>query len=151
MAELNTAVQERDDPDSAFVGDDLEDVVGELEELQRNGRAMGVPTGFTDLDALTNGLHPGQMIIIAGRPGLGKSTLGVDMIRSCSIKHERPSVLFSLEMSRREVQHRIVSAEARIGLHHIRGGHMSDSDWTRFAKATPALPRPRSPSTPRRT
>ncbi|WP_405848075.1 replicative DNA helicase [Streptomyces niveus] len=139
MAELNTAVQERDDPDSAFVGDDLEDVVGELEELQRNGRAMGVPTGFTDLDALTNGLHPGQMIIIAGRPGLGKSTLGVDMIRSCSIKHERPSVLFSLEMSRREVQHRIVSAEARIGLHHIRGGHMSDSDWTRFAKATPRI------------
>ncbi|MCP3820107.1 replicative DNA helicase [Streptomyces sp. A3M-1-3] len=134
---LNTAVQVRDDSDSALIGDDFEDVVGELEELQRNGQAMGVPTGFTDIDSLTHGLHPGQVIIIAGRPAMGKSTLAVDMIRACSIRHGRPSVLFSLEMSRREVQHRIMSAEARIGLHHIRGGTMTDSDWTRLAQRLP--------------
>ncbi|MFF9153830.1 replicative DNA helicase [Streptomyces sp. NPDC014846] len=136
QAELNTAAQVREDPDSALIGDDLADMVSELEALQRDGRAMGVRTGFADLDALTNGLHPGQMIIIAGRPALGKSTLGVDFIRSCSIRRGRPSVFFSLEMSRREVQHRIISAEARIELHHIRGGTMTDTDWVRFAENT---------------
>ncbi|GHA64026.1 replicative DNA helicase [Streptomyces tendae] len=133
QAELNAAAQTRENPDSALIGDDLAEMVSELETLQRDGRAIGVPTGFADLDALTNGLHPGQVVIIAGRPALGKSTLGVDMVRSCSIRHGRPSAFFSLEMSRREVQHRIVSAEARIGLHHIRSGTMTDTDWVRFA------------------
>ncbi|MFK0045477.1 replicative DNA helicase [Streptomyces sp. NPDC090741] len=137
MAELNTAVQVREDADSALLGADAEDMVSELEELQRNGRAQGVPTGFTDLDSLTHGLHPGQMVIVAGRPAMGKSTLGVDMLRACAIRHNRPAVMFSLEMSRRDVQHRIMSAEARIGLHHIRGGTMTDSDWTRYAEALP--------------
>ncbi|MBB4711157.1 replicative DNA helicase [Streptomyces luteogriseus] len=133
QAELNAAAQVREDPDSALIGEDLGEMVSELEALQRDGRAMGVPTGFADLDALTNGLHPGQMVIVAGRPALGKSTLGVDVVRSCSIRHGRPSVFFSLEMSRREVQHRIASAEARIGLHHIRSGTMTDTDWLRLA------------------
>ncbi|MFE2041648.1 replicative DNA helicase [Streptomyces sp. NPDC059477] len=133
QAELNDAAQIREDPDAALIGDDLAKMAAELEALQRDGRAMGVPTGFADLDALTHGLHPGQVVIVAGRPALGKSTLGVDMVRSCSVRHGRPSVFFSLEMSRREVQHRVLSAEARIGLHHIRGGTMTDSDWVRFA------------------
>ncbi|MFE7395690.1 replicative DNA helicase [Streptomyces sp. NPDC057557] len=135
--ELNNAVQVRDDPDSALLGEDAEAMVEELEEFQRNGKAMGVPTGFADLDALTHGLHPGQMVIIAARPAMGKSTLAVDMLRACTIKHGRPAAMFSLEMGRREVQHRIMSAEARIGLHHIRGGNMTDSDWTRFAQKLP--------------
>ncbi|MFJ8923903.1 replicative DNA helicase [Streptomyces sp. NPDC102415] len=132
--ELNDAVQAAEDPDSAPIGDDLDAMVDELVELEKNGAAMGVPTGFTDLDDLLHGLHPGQMVIIAARPAMGKSTLAVDFLRSCSIKHKLPSVLFSLEMGRREVQHRIMSAEARIGLHHIRGGNMTDSDWARFAQ-----------------
>ena len=49
---------------------------------------IGVPTGFTDLDALTNGLHPGQMIVIAARPAVGKSTLGLDIARAAAIKHK---------------------------------------------------------------
>ncbi|MEU3441778.1 replicative DNA helicase [Streptomyces griseoincarnatus] len=139
QAELNTAAQVREDPDSALIGDDLADMVSELEALQRDGRSMGVPTGFSDLDSLTHGFHPGQVVIIAGRPGLGKSTLGIDMVRSCAVRHGRPSAFFSLEMSRREVQHRIVSAEAQIGLHHIRGGTMTDTDWVRFARHTPRI------------
>lgn len=138
-AELNSVVQVRDDPDSALIGDDLDVMVDELVDQEKNGKAMGVPTGFTDLDALTNGLHPGQMIIVAARPAMGKSTFAVDILRACSIQHGRPAVMFSLEMSRREVQQRVMSAEARIGLHHIRGGHMTDSDWTRFAQRTPDI------------
>lgn len=136
MSEVSAIAKAKDDPDSALIGDDFGDFLGELEALSRDGAAMGVPTGFTDLDSLTNGLHPGQIIIVAGRPALGKSTFGVDLLRSCAIRHNRPAVLFSLEMSRREVQARITSAEARVGLHHIRGGMMTDSDWTRIARRT---------------
>ncbi|MEU3283000.1 replicative DNA helicase [Streptomyces antibioticus] len=127
------------DADSAPIGEDFGDFLAEVEELSRNGKAMGVPTGFTDLDSLLNGLHPGQIIIIAGRPGLGKSTLAVDFLRSCSIEHGRPAVMFSLEMSRREVQARITSAEARVGLHHIRSGTVTDDDWLRIARRTPDI------------
>lgn len=138
-AEIASIAAIENDQDSAPIGDDFGDFLEEVEELSRNGAAMGVPTGFTDLDSLTNGLHPGQIIIIAGRPGLGKSTLAVDFLRSCSIEHGRPSILFSLEMSRREVQARITSAEARVGLHHIRSGTMTDDDWLRIARRTPDI------------
>src|SRR5690606_4344399 len=94
----------------------------------RGGTAQGIPTGFADLDEVTNGLHPGQMIIIAARPGVGKSTLGLDFARSCSIKHGMTSVIFSLEMSRTEIVMRMLSAEAKIRLTDMRGGRMSDDD-----------------------
>ncbi len=75
----------------------------------------GVPTGFADLDALTNGLHPGQMIIVAARPAVGKSALALDFARAASIQHDLPSVIFSLEMSRNEIAMRLLSAEAQRG------------------------------------
>jgi replicative DNA helicase len=100
----------------------------------RGGSALGVPTGFVDLDEVTNGLHPGQMIIIAARPGIGKSTLGLDLARSCSVRHGMSSVIFSLEMSRTEIVMRMLSAEAKIRLQDMRGGRMSDDDWTRLAR-----------------
>jgi replicative DNA helicase len=93
-----------------------------------------VPTGFADLDQLTNGLHGGQLIVLAGRPAMGKSTLGLDFCRAASIKHRLTSVIFSLEMSRNEITMRLLSAEARVALHHMRSGPMSDDDWTRLAR-----------------
>src|SRR5438552_3913406 len=82
----------------------------------------GVPAGFADLDALTNSLQAGQMLVIAARPAVGKSTLGLDIARSASIKHGLPSVIFSLEMSRNEIVMRLLSAEASVPLHHMRSG-----------------------------
>jgi replicative DNA helicase len=133
QAELASVMKVREDADSALLGEDLPEVVAELEKLQSEGRASGISTGFLDLDSLLHGLHSGQMIIIAGRPGLGKSTLGVDFLRAASLRDKVPAAFFSLEMSRREVQHRIISAEARIGLHKIRGGQMTNQDWAAFA------------------
>jgi replicative DNA helicase len=133
QAELADVMKVQEEADSALLGEDLPDVVAELEKLQNEGRTSGVSTGFMDLDSLLHGLHPGQMIIIAGRPGLGKSTLGVDFLRAASLRDKVPAAFFSLEMSRREVQHRIISAEARIGLHKIRGGQMTNQDWAAFA------------------
>lgn len=139
QAELNSVIKTHEDADSALLGEDLPDVVAELEKLQADGHAIGISTGFKDLDYLTHGLHPGQMIIIAGRPGLGKSTLGIDFLRTASLRDKIPAAFFSLEMSRREVQHRIISAEAMIGLHKIRGGTMTDHDWAAFANRMQTL------------
>ncbi|MGW1135872.1 replicative DNA helicase, partial [Streptomyces griseoluteus] len=139
QAELAGVMKVHEEADSALLGEDLPEVVAELEKLQSEGRQSGLSTGFLDLDALTHGLHGGQMVIVAGRPGLGKSTLGVDFLRACSLRDRLPSAFFSLEMARREVQHRIISAEAKIGLHKIRGGQMTPQDWAAFANQTQRL------------
>jgi replicative DNA helicase len=111
---------------------------GALDEIEaigsRGGGLTGVPTGFADLDALTNGLHPGQMIVIAARPALGKSTLALDLARAASVRAGLTAVIFSLEMSRNEITMRLLSAEARVSLHSMRTGQMSEEDWTRLAR-----------------
>jgi replicative DNA helicase len=113
----------------------MQPTLDELEAIgSRGGSMTGVPTGFADLDALTNGLHPGQLVVIAGRPGLGKSTLGLDVARSASVKHGLTSAIFSLEMSKTEITMRLLSAEARVPLHHMRSGTMTDDDWARLAR-----------------
>jgi len=115
------------------LGDLVGPVMDELDAIASTTRSPGVPTGLVDLDAVTNGLHPGQMVILAGRPGLGKSTLGLDLARSCSITQGMTGVLFSLEMSRSEIVMRLLSAEATIPLAGMRSGHMSEEDWSRLA------------------
>ncbi|BBY99228.1 replicative DNA helicase [Mycolicibacterium fallax] len=113
----------------------LQPTMDEMDAIASNGGiARGVPTGFTELDDITNGLHAGQMVIIAARPGVGKSTLGLDFMRSCSIKHGMASVIFSLEMSKSEIVMRLLSAEAKIKLGDMRSGKMSDDDWARLAR-----------------
>lgn len=96
--------------------------------------AGGLRTGFRDLDELTDGLQPGQMIIIAARPAIGKSTLGLDICRHVSIDRDLHSVLFSLEMSQDEITKRMLSAEAAVPLHHLRHGRMTEDDWRRLSK-----------------
>jgi replicative DNA helicase len=136
-AALESALTAREESHGAFIGDHLEQHLDTLEERRNRGDIRGVPTGFTDLDSLTDGLHPGQMIIVAARPAMGKSTLALDLARSCSIRHGRPSMFFSLEMSREELMDRTLSAEARVALHHIRSGNLTDEDWTRIARRIP--------------
>nr|MDT0667677.1 DnaB-like helicase C-terminal domain-containing protein [Micromonospora sp. DSM 115978] len=87
-----------------------------------------------DLDELTNGLQGGQLWIVAARPAVGKSTLGLDFARSASIKHGMTSIIFSLEMSRMEITMRLLSAEARVSLQNIRTGRLTDDDWARLAR-----------------
>lgn len=114
----------------------MEATLDEIEALSAHGVMAGVPTGFADLDELTNGLHPGQMIIVAARPGVGKSTLGLDLARAASIQHGLCSAFFSLEMTKTEIVMRLISAEAQVPLHDIRKGHMSDESWARIARKT---------------
>lgn len=114
----------------------VEITLDEIESLAQHGVMAGVPTGFVDLDHLTNGLHPGQMVIVAARPGMGKSTLGLDFARAASIKHGLCSVFFSLEMTKQEIVMRLISAEASVALSHIRKGELKDEDWARIAAKT---------------
>lgn len=120
--------------DYVILADILQPTMDELDELSTHGGlARGIPTGFIDLDNLTNGLHGGQMIIVAARPGVGKSTLALDFMRSCSIKHNKASVIFSLEMSKSEIVMRLLSAETEIRLSDMRAGRMSDEAWAKLA------------------
>lgn len=121
--------------DFAVLAELLQPTLDEIEAVGgRDGAMAGIPTGFADLDRLLNGLHPGQMVVVAGRPGLGKSTLGLDFARAASIRHGLTSAVFSLEMSKIEVVTRLLSAEARVPLHVLRSGQLSDDDWTRLAR-----------------
>jgi replicative DNA helicase len=135
QAEIYGVTEQRAGEDYAPLADIMEGALDEIESISnRSGQMTGVPTGFTDLDQLTNGLHPGQMIILAARPAIGKSTLGLDLARSCSIRNGLTSVIFSLEMGRNEITMRLLSAEARVALHHMRSGTMTDDDWGRLAR-----------------
>jgi replicative DNA helicase len=140
QAEIYAITEKRVKEDYAVLGDVIEGTIDEIEASAHRGEGMvGVPTGFADLDGLTNGLHPGQMIVIAARPAVGKSTLGLDIARACSIKHGLASVIFSLEMGRNEIAMRLLSAEARVPLQKMRKGNMDDADWTRFARTMGAI------------
>lgn len=128
------------DVDYKNVSDLMLETIDEIEEIQGRGTEMhGVPSGFPDLDRLTTGFRPGQMIVVAARPGVGKSTLGLDFCRSASIRHQIPSAIFSLEMSGPEIAMRMLSAEAKVNVSQMRGGGMSQRDWDAIAKAMPRV------------
>jgi replicative DNA helicase len=112
----------------------IEAATEEIEHASgRDGSMTGVPTGFAELDTLTNGLHPGQLILIAARPALGKSTLALDFARAASITNDMPSIFFSLEMGRSEIAMRLLSAESNIFLQKLRKGDVRSEDWTTLA------------------
>ncbi|WP_330468530.1 replicative DNA helicase [Micromonospora zamorensis] len=121
--------------DFAILADMLQPTLDEIEAVGATGGMMtGVPTGFSDLDRLLNGLHAGQLIIVAGRPGLGKSTASMDFARNAAIRANQAAAIFSLEMSKVEIVMRLLSAEARVPLHVLRSGQLSDDDWTKLAR-----------------
>lgn len=120
----------------SYIGlnDSIEAAIHEIESAQRRGGELtGIPTGFTDLDAYTHGLHPGQLVIVAARPAVGKSTFALDLARNAAVKHNQPTIFFSLEMGRAEIAMRMLSAESSIYLQSMRKGTMSEADWSRLA------------------
>jgi replicative DNA helicase len=134
QAEVYAVTERRASEDYLPLSEIIGSTVDEIEAAGHHGDGMkGVPTGFADLDKLTNGLHGGQMIVIAARPAIGKSTLGIDIARSAAIRNHLTSVVFSLEMSRNEITMRLLSAEARVHLQKLRSGQMGEDDWTKVA------------------
>lgn len=137
QAEVFGVSERRTAEDYLPLSEVLEGTLDEIEAISaHDGSLVGVPTGFADLDALTNGLHSGQLVIVAARPAIGKSTLALDIARSASLHHGLASVVFSLEMGRNEITMRMLAAEAKVPLHHMRSGTMTDQDWDRIARTT---------------
>lgn len=102
------------------------------------GGVTGMPTGYADLDTRTTGLHPGNFVVVAGRPGMGKTAFAMGMLAAAG-KAGSPAIVFSMEMSREELVERAVAATARVDLHSIRSARLDDADWSAIANATGAL------------
>ena len=106
----------------------LESTLEDLEE--RPGATLtGVPTGFIDFDRMTHGLNRGNLIIIAGRPGMGKTSFALNLAQHVAIREERPVGIFSLEMGEQELALRILCSEADISFSRLRSGHLSQKQW----------------------
>lgn len=123
--------------DYSLISQLIPTTIDEIEALgQRSGEVHGVPSGFPDLDRVTTGFRGGQMIVVAARPGIGKSTLGLDFCRAASIRNGIPSAIFSLEMTASEITTRLLSAEGKVNVSAMRSGQMSDTDWRKIGNVT---------------
>src|SRR5436190_4392128 len=119
--EVYSISEKRQHEDYAPLSAIMEGTLDEIEAISNHdGSSGGVPTGFADLDELTNGFTGGQMVIVAARPAVGKSTLALDFCRAASIHNNLTSVIFSLEMSKNEITMRLLSAESKVPLNHMR-------------------------------
>ena len=110
-----------------------------LEGIDKAGKSASIATGFEYLDSMTSGLHGGDLIIIAGRPSMGKSSLAVNIAEHVAINLKKPVGLFSLEMSDEQVALRMMCGLARIPQQRVRSNRMSEDDWTRLSLAATPL------------
>lgn len=111
-----------------------------LDQLyQSKGAITGLATGFTDFDEMTSGLQPGDMVVIAGRPSMGKTSFAMNIAEYAAIKQEKPVMVFSLEMPAEQLVLRMISSLGRIDQHKVRTGQLSDSDWPRVTSAVSVL------------
>jgi replicative DNA helicase len=134
------SVARADDQDQVVPLRDLVDEsMAALEHIQqRESRFAGIPTGFEDVDELLSGLQPGNLIILAARPGVGKSSLVTNIARNVAIKGH-PVAMFSLEMSRFEIGMRLLCGEAKVPWDRVRSGRVATEDWTRIVEAAEDL------------
>src|SRR5947199_3469300 len=112
---------------------------GEVDRLEKlsTGEAelTGTPSGFRDIDAITGGFQPGNLIIVAARPAMGKSAIVANIAENVAVKHNRPVAFFSLEMSEVELAQRFIACRARISGDKLRKGQVSQKDWPKVVRA----------------
>jgi replicative DNA helicase len=111
-----------------------------ITQLYEAGEELsGIPSGFRDIDRLTSGFQPGNLIIVAARPSMGKSALGLCMAANIAVKHQQPVALFTLEMSKSEVTQRLMCSEAKVESQRLRSGKLAVDDWPRLTAACDKL------------
>lgn len=106
---------------------------------QSQGRLTGLSTGFSDFDRMTSGLQPGDLVIIAGRPSMGKTVFGMNIAEHAAIKEDKPTLVFSLEMPAEALMMRMMSSLGSIDQHKLRSGQLKDDDWPRITSAVSML------------
>lgn len=118
----------------------LKDAFEQVEKLfDRKTQVTGVPTGFSELDKMTAGLQPSELIIIAGRPSMGKTSFALNIARNAAIEEGLPVGIFSLEMSKEQVVQRMLSSEAEVDSNRLRTGFLRESDWPKLTNAAGRL------------
>ena len=126
--------------DVRSIEDVLHDELDKLEAISRHGIAMtGTPTGFTDIDELTGGFQPGNLIVLAARPAMGKSALVTNIAENASVDHGKAVALFSLEMSETELAQRFIASQAKLDGDDLRKGRVKADRWPKVVKATQKL------------
>jgi replicative DNA helicase len=106
---------------------------------QRDEEIFGVPTGLTDLDKLLGGLQRSDLIIVAGRPGMGKTGFLLSVAKNAAQKHHKHVAIFSLEMSNEQLCQRLIAQETQIDTQKLRSGKLEDDDWSKFVHAIDVL------------
>ena len=140
QSEIYNVAENRQSEDYVSLSEVLGPTIDEIEtNSAHDGGLTGIPTGFRDLDDLTHGFHGGQMIIIAARPAMGKSTLALDFARAAAVSNGMTAAFFSLEMGRNEIAMRLLSAESRILFSDLRKGNIRDEDWEKMSEAVDRL------------
>lgn len=118
------------------VGSVMSRVEKRIELLRQNPKALaGLPTGFIELDRRTQGLHPGDLVIVAARPGMGKTTLAMNIAEHVAFVENLPVAVFSMEMSGEQLALRILSSFGRIELGKLKSGHLNDADYDKLVSA----------------
>lgn len=136
--------QERIQSGFVRVQDLLTETYKNIESLaERKELVTGIPTGFVDLDRMTSGLQPADIIIVAARPGLGKTSFGLNIAQYAATQKDKVIGFFSLEMAAQQLVTRMLCSEARVDSHKVRGGYLSREDWNRLAKSMSRLSRAR--------
>jgi replicative DNA helicase len=116
--------------------------INHLEELHRDPNRhtiTGLSTGFPQFDEMTSGLQRSDLIILAGRPGMGKTSLALAMVRHAAIREKAKVAIFSLEMTKEQLLERLLCGEAKVGLHRLRGGYVPAEKWRNLANAASKL------------
>ncbi len=134
QSEVFAVVSQTAKDDYVGLSESIDFAIRDIEIAQnRGGGLTGIPTGFTNLDTYTHGLHSGQLVIVAARPSVGKSTFALDIARNAAIRNNNATIFFSLEMGRSEIAMRMLSAESGIYLQSMRKGTLTEGDWAKLA------------------
>jgi len=118
----------------------IKDSIETIDQLyQKKAHVTGIPTGFSDFDSITAGLHPSDLIVFAGRPSMGKSALVSSIAEHVGVAEKIPLVIFSLEMSKEQFVQRMLCSHARVNAHNVRTGFLSQTDWPKLTNAAGKL------------
>jgi replicative DNA helicase len=132
----------RERPRSTFtpLEDGLHEAMDHVDTLmEQSGDLTGVPTGYRDLDADTGGLQPGELVVIAARPSMGKTALALNIARNAAVDHEKKVAIFSLEMTKRSLMLRLLASEGQVNLTSFRKGYGSAEAYGRIQEAAEKL------------
>src|SRR5204863_10062485 len=111
-----------------------------IEQLQSgHATVTGVPTGFVDLDRLTAGFQPSDLVIVAARPSMGKTALALNIVQHAAIEHNVPVAIFSLEISKDQLVQRLLCSEGLVDAQRLRRGQLRDDDYPKLARAAGLL------------